>query len=554
MKLDPWIQDKTEVVVANGCVASAHQLASQAGIEILQQGGNAVDAGAATSFAIGVVEPFMSSIGGGGVINIRLSNGERCVIDGYVMAPKNVQAYDWTPVLHKTACVPGILAAWNLALERFGTMTLEEVTAPAIRYADNGFKVDSYIARQIASVTNRINGAGVRLLFKNLYTPLAEGDIFYNKDLARALRCIADDGIDAFYRGPIAELIVEDMARNGGLITMADLAAYAPRSYEPADLTYRGHDLQLVPYAHGGTTVGHTLKILEQFAAADIARDTVAYYHLLAEAERRAFRDRMHFYGDPYYEAVPWQGLLSAAYARELAGTISREQSSGPIAPGDPWPYEDSHERPNPALASSFDAAAAPPPDTEETTSFSVIDQERNVVSANQSLGKLFGSGVCVPGGGFFLNDWMFKSTGASGFGPFPWHPTFLKPGKRPVNNHAPTIVFRDGRPFFALGSPGGRKQQGAIIQTIVHVIDHAMGLQEAVAAPRIHSEHNRLWMETRIPPEIRTRLAAMGHDVVEMAPSTMFFGGLNAVMIHPDTGRLHGAADIRRPCCAVGY
>jgi gamma-glutamyltranspeptidase/glutathione hydrolase len=148
----------------------------------------------------------------------------------------------------------------------------------------------------------------------------------------------------------------------------------------------------------------------------------------------------------------------------------------------------------------------------------------------------------------------MFKAAGASGFTPIPWHPTYLKPGKRPVNNHAPTVIFKNGEPFMALGSPGGRRQQGAIIQTIVHVIDHGMNLQDSISAPRVHCEKNTLWMESRIPKKTRRALKRIGHDVVDMAEATMFFGGLNAVMANHETGKLHGGADIRRPCSAVGY
>ena len=550
--MDPWIVQKKEVIVNNGLVSSAHRLASQAGVEMLMKGGNAVDAGAAVSFAISVVEPFMSSIGGGGVINIRLSSGEKCVIDGYVMAPKNTRDYDWTPVLHKTACVPGILAAWSMALDKFGTMSLEEVTAPAIRYAKNGFKVDSYIEESIGSSLDRLNGAGVKLLCKGLYQPLKAGDTYFNKDLARTLELIGKDGKDAFYKGRIAEAIVEDMERNGGLITLGDLESYEARVYEPTETMYRDKELQLVPYAHGGMTVGHTLNILERFNAQELENESVGYYHILAEAEKRAFTDRLTFYGDPYYANVPWKGLLSKEYAAELAGQINMKKSSGAVKPGDPWRYDDSYSKPDDSLSNSY-TGNLDPPDSEETTSFSVIDKDRNMVAANQSLGKQFGSGVCVPGCGFFLNDWMFKAGGASGFMPVPWHPTYLEPGKRPVNNHAPTLIFDEGKPFMALGSPGGRKQQGAIIQTIVHVIDHKMAIQDAISAPRIHCEKNNLWMESRIPKSTRKSLSRMGHKVIEMEKATMFFGGLNAVKVS-QTGKLHGGADIRRPCAAVGY
>ncbi len=550
--MDPWIVEKSEVIVENGVVSSAHRLASQAGVEMLMDGGNAVDAGAATSFAIGVVEPFMSSIGGGGVVNVRLKSGEKAVIDGYVMAPKNVKDYDWTPALHKTICVPGILAAWALAIEKFGTMTLEEVTSPAIRYARDGFKVDSYIERAIASSLQRLNGAGVRLLCKGLHQPLKEGDLFFNKDLARTLELIAKEGSDTFYKGRIAEMIVEDMERNGGLITMEDLAAYEARVYEPAKTMFRGHELQLVPYAHGGLTVGHTLNILEQFDPEGLSYETPKYYHILAEAERRAFADRLNFYGDPNYANVPWKGLLSKEYAKELASQIQLERSSGAVEPGDPWKYDHTYAKPDERLPSSYSKESAD--DSEETTSFSAIDRDRNMVAANQSIGKMFGSGVCVPGCGFFLNDWMFKAIGSSGFMPIPWHPAHLQPWKRPVNNHAPTVICKDDKPFMALGSPAGRRQQGAIIQTIVHVIDHGMGIQEAISAPRIHSEENRVWMESRIAEETRDVLRVMGHEVVDMPKITMFFGGLNAVMVNQETGNLHGGADIRRPCSSVGY
>ena len=549
--MDPWIVDKKEVIADNGVVSSAHRLASQAGVEMLMNDGNAVDAGAATSFAIGVVEPFMNSIGGGGVINIRLRSGERCVIDGYVMAPKNLKDYDWTPALHKTACVPGILAAWALALEKYGTMTLEEVTKPAIKYAKNGFMVDSYIEKAIGSSLQRLNGAGVRLLCKALYQPLKEGDLFFNKDLARTLELIAKGGRDEFYKGKIAEALVEDMENNGGLITMADMASYEARVYEPAMTTFRGYEVQLVPYAHGGMTVGHTLNILDQFNSGDLIYDTAKYYHILAEAEKRAFTDRLNFYGDPFFANVPWEGLLSKEYAAELANEINFEKSSGVVKPGNPWKHDHSYAKPDESLKSSYSGKA---PDDEETTSFSVIDKDKNMVGANQSLGKQFGSGVCVPGCGFFLNDWMFKATGASGFMPLPWHPTQIQAGKRPVNNHAPTVIYKGGKPFMVLGSPAGRRQQGAIIQTIVHVIDHDMGMQDAISAPRVHCEGNNLWMESRISEETRNTLRGMGHDVIDMSEVTMFFGGLNAVKVDQKTGKLHGGADIRRPCSAVGY
>ena len=549
--MDPWIVEKNEVIVDKGVVSSAHQLASQAGLEILMNGGNAVDAGAATSFAIGVVEPFMSSIGGGGAINIHLASEENIVIDGYVAAPKKIRDFDWSSAGYKNPCVPGIVAAWTLALDRYGTMSLKEVTKPAIRYARNGFYVDSYIERFVLNKIGCMNGAGVRLVSKFLHSPYRDGDIFHNKDLAKCLELIGKEGSDAFYKGRIARMIVEDMENNGGLITMEDLADYEARVYVPVTTTYRDHKLHLVPYAHGGVTVGHILNILDMFDQGDLAFNTVGYYHILAEAQKRAFADRLSLYGDPFFVLVPWEGILSKEYANELFNHIDRKKSSGVVGHGDPWIFDGTVMKPDENLRSSYSGVSTV---SGETTSFSIVDKDRNMVAANQSIGNPFGSGICVPGGGFFLNDWMFKATGSSGFWPDPRHPSHLAPGKRPVNNHAPTIVYRDGQPLMALGSPAGRRQQGAIVQTIIHVIDHNMGLQEAISAPRAHCEGNTLWMESKIPNEIRKTLSGMGHEVVDMPDITMFFGGLNAVMVNQETGRLHGGADIRRPCAAVGY
>ena len=552
MNSDPWVKEKKEVIVENAVAASAHQLASQAGIEMIQKGGNAVDAAAAVSFAIGVLEPFMSGIGGGGAINIFLNSGERITIDCYVMAPNDIGDFDWSANGHKTPCVPGTLAGWDLALELFGTMELEEVVKPATRYARNGFMIDSYVARFISDEIQRMNGAGVKLLLKDGFKTRGIGDRFVNKDLARTLELIGQEGAEAFYKGEIAEKIVEDMEKNGGLITLKDLTQYKPRIYEPAITHYRGYEIQSVPYAHGGVTVAHMLNVLEEFNPKDLAYDSTSYYHLLAETQKRIFADRLHYYGDPYYTDVPWEGLLSKEYAKELAKEIEMDKSSGAVDYGDPWRFDEGYVKPDQSLKSSYGAGVSGNGDG-ETTSFSVIDKERNMVATTQSNGAAFGSGVCVPGCGFFLNNFIYARGGA-GFFPIPWHANYPKPHKRPLNNHSPTLVFKDDKPFMAFGSPAGRRQQGACFQTFVHVAEHGMGIQEAISAPRAHCEGNTLWMESRIPQKIRIALKDMGHDVTSMPEYTMFFGGLNGVMINPDTGKLHGGADPRRPCAAVGY
>lgn len=550
--MDPWIFEKKEIVAVNGVVSSAHRLASQAGVEMLLSGGNAVDAAAATSFAIGVVEPFMSGIGGGGVINIRLSSGECCAIDGFVQAPRRITSFDWSLVGHKVAGVPGIVAGFALALEKYGTMSLGEVTKPAIRYAENGFKIDSYIASFISSQISRMNGAGVRLLSEDGFKTMGEGDLLINKSLAKNLKLIGKEGRDALYKGKIAEMIARDMEENGGLITMEDLAEYEARVYEPAMTTYRDYELQGVPYAHGGVTMAHMLNVLERFDTRELEYGTVKYYHILSEAQKRVFADRFNYYGDSHFARVPWKGLLSKEYAEELSSQIDMEKSSGAVEPGDPWRFDDTYVKPDKKLKSSYFSSTSGT-DSDCTTSFSVIDKDRNMVATTQSNGSAFGSGVCVPGGGFFLNNFMYM-TGVAGFSPILWHPNYPEPGKRPVNNHSPTLAFKDGAPFMAFGSPAGRRQQGACVQTFIHVVDHGMGIQEAISAPRAHCEGNTLWMESRIPEKIQGALRQMGHEVVDMLKYTMFFGGLNGVQVNPKTGELHGGADPRRPCSAVGY
>jgi len=550
--LDPWIFEKQEIVAENGVVSSAHQLASQAGVEMLMNGGNAVDAAAATSFALGVVEPFMSGIGGGGVINIRLKSGERCVIDGFVQAPKKIDCFDWSLVGHKVAAVPGIVDGFSLALEKFGTMGLEEVTKPAVRYAENGFSVNSYIASFASSQISRMNGAGVKLFSKDGFKSLEEGDLLVNKDLARTLEMIGKMGSDAFYRGEIAQMIVQDMDANGGLISQGDLAGYQARVYAPLVTSYRDFELQGAPYAHGGVTVAHMLNILERFSGKKLEADTPQYHHILAETQKRVFTDRFNHYGDHRFVRVPWKGIISKEYAGELSSQIDPEKSSGIVDAGDPCKYDDIGERPSNALKSSQFCPISKT-DLECTTSFSVIDKDRHMVATTQSIGSAFGSGVCVPGGGFFLNNFVYM-TGVAGFTPIIRHPNYPEPGKRPVNNHSPTLAFRDGKPFMAFGSPGGRRQQGACVQAFVHVVDHGMGIQKAISAPRLHCEGNTLWMEKRIPERIREDLRQRGHKVIDMPGYTMFFGGLNGVLVNPETGKLHGGADPRRPCSAVGY
>ena len=539
--------EKEEVVGKKGMVVSADKLASQAGVEILERGGNAVDAAVATSFAVGVVEPMMSGIGGGGAINIRLASGESCAIDAFVMAPKDLDRFDWSTVGPKAVAVPGLLDGLCFALEKYGTMELSEVLAPAVRYAEGGYTVSEYLANEIAHTRGRLDGASARILYvKGLERPLMEGERLVNRDYGETLRRIGEDGKEIFFEGDIANAIVGYMEENGGLITNGDLASYQARVNDPLTTDYKEYTIHGVPYAHGGTTVAHIMKIIEEYDLTGLGHNTVESIHLVAESEKRAFVDRMAFYGDSSYVKVPWEGLLSEGYAEELRKGIDLKRSSGAVEPGKPWRYHPSGEslgRIKPAVGT----------ERGDTTSLSVVDEDRNMVCLTQSLGDIFGNWLCVPGTGIFLNNFMISPGRGAGFFPLRGHPNSVEGWKRPLNNHSPTIVLKGDEPHMTVGSPAGRRQQGACCQVMLNVFEHSMGIQEAISAPRIHCEGNVLWIESRVPAEVRERLAGMGHEVVSTPDYFMFFGGAQGILLDIK-GTLHGGADPRRMCTAMGY
>jgi len=537
-------KEKKEVIANKAIVTSADKLASEAGIEMLKKGGNAVDAAVATSFAIGVVEPFMSSIGGGGVINIRMSDGTECAIDSFVMAPNKAMQFDWSTNGIKVAAVPGLLDGLCIALEKYGTMKLSEVLAPAIRYAEEGFIVSEYASRIIRADMYRLNGAAAKILLKDgLSRPIKEGERLINADYAKTLKKIATDGKDAFFKGEIADKIVKYMNENGGLITHEDLASYKARVLKPMKTSYKGYTINSIPGAHGGVTVAHIMKILEKCDIKSLGHNTVQSIQLIAEAEKRAFFDRLTLYGDAEYTNVPWDGLISDEYAKEIRENIEINKSSGIPRLKDPWKYS-KVDRPNKIQSTRSSQG-------DDTTSLSVFDSEGNAVCITQSLGMALCS-FCIPETGIFLNGFMFAPEEA-GFDPNPEHPNYISPHKRPVNNHCPSIVIKDDKVFMLIGSPAGRRQQGACVQTMLNVIEHGMGIQEAISAPRIHCEQNTINIEGRIPEKTQKALESMGYNIIKMPDYSMFFGGANGIFINRKENKVHGGADPRRVCTAVG-
>ena len=568
-----WIIQKTEVVSDTGIVCAHHPAAAEAGAEMLARGGNAVDAAVAAGFAIGVAEPFMSGVGGIAQLLFReAATGRVTVFDGTSVLPKAIRPemfpladppgrsgmYGWPAVQEDrnntgwlTPAVPGTPACLLEALERFGRLGRDAVMAPAIRLADDGVDVDWNIALSTLNAAERImrfpstrqiffRASGLPLLAEN---SSGSPDRLRQRDLAKTLATIAEYGADAVYRGPIARQLAEQMASNGGLITIDDLAAYRVRVFENGvSVPYRDCVITVAPEVGGGLTVGQTLKVLNGFDLASLGFGNPRAIHLVIESLRRAFLDRFRYLGDPALVPVPYAGLLSEAYAAERRSEIAFDRATPDAVAGDPWRHEDRSSRLN-------DAPATIQPDPGHTTHISVIDRDRNMVALTSTLGAIYGSGVVVPGTGILLNN------GTTWFDPRPGTQNSIAPGRRILWAGSPSLITRRGRPLAALGAPGGRKVISSVLQVIVNLVDFGMGAQDAVAAPRIHCEGREVTADSRLPEAACNALREMGHEVTTLRETfaTSFFGRPNAVLVDPISGRLRGGVNPYKPYAAVG-
>jgi gamma-glutamyltranspeptidase/glutathione hydrolase len=510
-----------EVVADHGMVASAHALASQAGIEILKAGGNAVDAAVATAFAIGVVEPNATGIGGEGMMVIYLAGRKAAVaIDYRSAAPAKASFKDRIASAgYQAVAVPGTVAGLTMALEKYGTMKLPRVMAPAVMLAADGYAIGPTLASVIADGFEEI--AKVEGLAKILCPnglPLEAGGVLKNPDLAESLRKIAAGGRDVFYRGELAGRIADDMAANGGFITRDDLASYKAIERVPVRGSYRGYDLLAAPPPVGGLGLVEMLQILENF---DVARYTAASptrVHLFAEAMQRGFADFTRYVGDPAFVTVPVDRLSSKAYAKVRAAEIKPDQISPAIGAG------------------------APSTESASTTSLSVVDKAGNMVALTQTLSGFFGARVAVAG--IILNNEMgnFQT------------PAAIAPGKRMVTTISPTIVLKDGKAFATLGTPGAMRIMTTMTLIISNLVDYRMGIQEAIEAPRFFPSPKTLLVEPRFPEETVTSLAKMGYTVKPMREYDLFFGGAQGIVIDQKTGKRVGGADPRRDGAVIGY
>ena len=572
MSRSSWRLEKTEALGERGMVAANHPLAAEVGIDVLEGGGNAVDAAVAMAFTLAVVEPYMNGIGGRGSLVAHLRATDRTVVIDYnIRAPRTAhpkmyplrkdggtRGYyagvedDANLLGHRAVGVPGTVAGLCLALERFGTLTRAEAMAPAIHYAENGFAFDWHLRLMVAREWGAISRfpETVRTFVEGHFdfnpVPFSPVDTLVQPDLAATLRAIAEEGAEAFYGGPIARRIAADMAEHGGLITERDLADYRPTVYEPALWHgYRGFRVAGSPGPTGSRTQAQMLNILERFDLAALGPHAPETLHLLIEALGRAYADSFAHIGDPAVVPVPFEGLLSKDYAAWIAGRIDPRSASFSRTAGDPWAFQDGGAK----------SGVAPPgeprrPGLEShTTHLQVVDADRNMVSQIQTLGSLFGSRVVVPGTGILLNNNMMS------FNPDPASPNCPGPGKITWWPATSTLVFRDGRPVMTLGAPGGLRIVTAVPQVLMNVLDHGMGMQEAVAAPRIHCEGEAAYLDDRIPESTCEALREMGHTV---ARTREFIGTWNyaiplGIRIDERTGLLHGGTDLFYPGVAIG-
>lgn len=495
-------QAKTPVARGTGgAAATISEQATQSAIAILDQGGNAVDAAVAAAATLGVTDPFSCGIGGGGFMVVYLAKEKRVItLDHRETAPAATQPtlfveggkemdFDTAVASGLSVGVPGTVRGWHEALQRYGTMSFEQVLAPAIGVAEQGFVVDTNFSRLVARNEGKFNRfPATSALYLRNGKAIPAGTTLRNPDLARTYRLLASGGVDAFYGGPLANAIVDTVNRpptapgisvRGSRMTLADLANYETRVRLPVHSTYRGYDLYGMPLpSSGGVTVFGALNLLEGYELASMPRAEVE--HLYLEASRLAFADRDAYLADPEYVDAPVAGLLSKDYAGHRRALIDPQRAApGPVPAGDPYPFQ---QDPSP---SSRPAPRALQPESAHTTHLTVSDKQGNVVAYTFTIEDWGGSGMVVPGYGFLLNN---ELTDFDFIGP---HPNVPEAGKRPRSSMTPTIALKDGRPAFSIGSPGGSTIITTVLQTIINYIDLGMPMDQAIDAPRLSQRNS---------------------------------------------------------------
>ncbi len=560
------------VMARNGMVCAGHPLAAQAGVSILQRGGNAFDAAIATAAVLGVVEPLMSGIGGDGfIMSYRAEDDSLRVCNGTGAAPyaatleRYRQGIPMKGIL--SVSVPGLLNAWLDTHEAYGALPLGEVLAPAISLAEDGFPVTHYLSGAIASDSLLREFPTSRAIFTRSDSgeALRPGDILRQSDLALTLSTIAQQGRDVFYRGSIGEAIVRFSEDQDGLLTMADLNDCSARWQEPITTDYGDYAVYEAPPNSSGHILLQELNVIRQYDMAALGFGSAESIHLMVEAKKMAFADREAYVADPDYINVPVAGMLSEEYARERAMLIDRHYAAPRMEAGDPWKHQAERRSATPAGV----GRRGPRTEEEDTTCFVVADRAGNAVCQLQSIQSAWGSSLVAGNTGILLNNrmtyWHLD----------PDHVDCLQPGKRVRHTMNPVMVFRKGssdgsagarRLTYVLGTPGADCQVQSNMQIITNLIDYGMTVQEAVEAPRWkhvgdgtestvpHTAEDRLLMEGRFDPSAVRQLRGMGHPVLELDAWDGVTGREMVLYIDPDTAALHGAADPRYDGYAIGY
>jgi len=538
-------------------VVSVHELAAEAGIEILHAGGNAVDAAVATGFALAVVHPEAGNIGGGGFLLLRTASGETHFIDFREKAPAAATENmyldqqgnvipDASVVGYKSISVPGSVAGLVYAEKKYGKLSIEKVMAPAIKLARQGFPL-SYADATEFHDNDLAKFPESRHIFQrdgNFYQP---GEVLKQPELARTLERIVKDP-DDFYHGALSRELAAAIQKGGGLVTAADLAAYEVKEREPIRGAYRGYDIiSAPPPSSGGTALVEILNILEGFDLAKFGDRSAQSIHLTVEAFRRAFYDRADFMGDPDFAKIPVPQLIDKKYAAAWRATIDPTRAS--ISKDLKRPPFENLER----VADSRPVVLREP---ENTTHYSVVDADGNAVAVTTTLNDSFGSHVTAEGLGFLLNDEMDDFASKPGvpnmFGLIQGPANAIGPYKRPLSAMTPTIVLKDGKLFLVLGSPGGPTIITTVANILMGVIDFGLDIQQAVNAPRFHHQWlpDQIRVEEGLSPDTMNLLRSRGHKLDTHA----YWGDGECIMIDPRTGERLGAADGRNNGKAVGY
>ena len=536
----PVIDDK-------GMVVSQRMIASEVGAKILKKGGNAVDAAVATGLALAVVLPRAGNLGGGGFMVVYLKEEDKTIaIDYREKAPSAATRdlfldkngdYDRKKAQFSllSAGVPGSVAGFHHALTKYGTLSWQEVLEPAIRLAEEGFVIPHDLANTLASKRYRerlsSDPAAAKVFFKEDKGLYSAGEILIQRDLALTLKELSTNGPDAFYTGKIAQLIVKEMERNGGLITLEDLKNYNIAERQPLVGSYKGYEIvSMPPSSSGGTHLIQMLNMLEEFPIKEMGFGSADTIHILAEVMKRAYADRSKYLGDSDFYKVP-SSLISKKYAISLNKDISLDKvtPSGDISPGDPYPYE-----------------------SPDTTHFSVMDSYGNAVSNTYTLNFSYGSGLMIPGTGMLINnemdDFSSKPGTPNGYGLLGSEANAIEGNKRPLSSMTPTIIFKDQKPYMVFGSPGGSRIITTVLQVALNVMEHEMNIAQAVHSPRIHHQWlpEVLMIEKGFGPDTEKLLESKGY---KLYPSSTM-GSVQAII--KEGNYFYGSADPRRPNAGV--